>query len=60
LAKLEVPAGGVPSKAPTLDELMANQDEPLPKSFNHAEMEKRIEVIRAGQAVEMAAPARKK
>ena len=58
LAKMEVPAGGVPSKAPTLDELMANQDEPLPKKFDRAEMEKQLEIIRAGNAVEPAAPAK--
>lgn len=41
-AGLEVPAGGVPSKTPTLDELLANQDKPQPKDFDRAKIEKLI------------------
>ena len=33
-AGLEVPPGGVPSKTPTYDELMANIDKPLPADFD--------------------------
>ena len=33
---LDVPPDGVPSKTPTLDELMANQDEPVPDKFDPA------------------------
>jgi hypothetical protein len=39
-AGLDVPAGGVPSKTPDLDELQANQDKPVPKNFNKGEVEK--------------------
>ena len=42
-AGLEVPAGGVPSKTPTIDELLVNQDEPQPKNFDRAKIEKLIE-----------------
>jgi hypothetical protein len=34
VAGLEVPPGGVPSRAPTLDELETNQDYPQPGNFN--------------------------
>jgi hypothetical protein len=39
VAKLEVPPGGVCSKAPTLEELEANQDYPQPKDFNRRHVE---------------------
>jgi type 1 glutamine amidotransferase len=42
-AGLDVPAGGVPSKTPTVDELLANQDKPQPKNFDRAKIEKLIE-----------------
>ncbi|MGQ9576365.1 MAG: family 16 glycoside hydrolase [Thermoguttaceae bacterium] len=34
VAGLDVPAGGVPSQTPTLDELLENQDFPPPKKFD--------------------------
>lgn len=34
-AKLDVPADGVPSKRPTLEELEANQDFPKPKDYDN-------------------------
>ena len=42
-AGLDVPAGGVPSKTPTLEELEANQDKPQPKNFDREKIEKLIE-----------------
>jgi type 1 glutamine amidotransferase len=33
-ARLEVPPDGVPSKQPTVDDLIANQDSPMPGSWN--------------------------
>lgn len=49
IAHVEVPADGVPSKRPTLDDLLANQDEPIPANFNRQEIEKRIEKMNAPQ-----------
>jgi type 1 glutamine amidotransferase len=43
IAKAEVPENGVPSKTPTLDELIANQDEDVPANFDRAKMEMQIE-----------------
>ncbi|MCX6909575.1 MAG: ThuA domain-containing protein [Verrucomicrobia bacterium] len=34
IARLEVPADGVPSKQPTVDDLIANQDSPMPANWN--------------------------
>jgi len=44
-AGLEVPAGGVPSQAPTLEQLMENQEYPVSASFerNRAEIEKLLQ-----------------
>ena len=39
----QVPAGGVPSKTPTVAELVANQDEPTPANFDEKRIEKQIE-----------------
>jgi hypothetical protein len=36
IAKLEVPAGGIPSVQPSLEELKLNQDFPAPRNFDHA------------------------
>jgi len=51
VAGLEVPPGGVPSKAPTLEELEANQDYPQPKNFNRGHIEEILKKWRqeAGQ-----------
>jgi type 1 glutamine amidotransferase len=51
VAGLEVPAGGVPSKAPTLEELEANQDYPQPENFSRGRIEKILKKWRqeAGQ-----------
>ncbi|HEX3871474.1 MAG TPA: family 16 glycoside hydrolase [Pirellulales bacterium] len=38
-AKVDVPAEGVASKAPTLDQLIANQDEPVPAKFDRGEIQ---------------------
>ena len=43
IAKVEVPAGGVPSKTPTFEELQANQDKPAPKGFGPEQAKKLIE-----------------
>jgi type 1 glutamine amidotransferase len=42
VAKADVPANGVPSKTPTLEELEANQDEPQPKDFDREAVRKRL------------------
>ena len=43
IAKGDVPENGVESKRPTVDEMLANHDEEVPKDFNREEMAKRIE-----------------
>ena len=42
IAKGEVPKEGVESKTPTVDEMLAHHDEPVPADFNRDEMAKRI------------------
>jgi hypothetical protein len=42
IAGLEVPEGGVPSKAPTVEELLQNQDFDPPQNFNPAQVEELI------------------
>jgi hypothetical protein len=42
IAKGEVPANGVESKRPTMDELMSNADEKIPDKFDKAAIEKQI------------------
>jgi hypothetical protein len=43
IAGLEVPAGGVPSKRPTVEELLENQDYPPPKNFDPKRVQEMIE-----------------
>ncbi len=40
VAGLEVPEGGVPSKTPTFEELLENQDFPRPEKFDEAKVRK--------------------
>ncbi len=42
-AGVEIPDGGVPSKTPTFDELLENQDYPAPKNFTPERARKLIE-----------------
>ncbi|MDQ3439409.1 MAG: ThuA domain-containing protein, partial [Planctomycetota bacterium] len=42
IAKGEVPKGGVESKTPTVDEMLANHDEKVPADFNREDLAKRI------------------
>ena len=42
-ARGEVPAGGVPSETPTLEDLEANQDYPQPPGFNRLRVRKLLE-----------------
>lgn len=44
-AGLDVPAGGVPSKRPTIEELKANQDYPEPAGFDWQRIERLIEEL---------------
>ena len=44
-AKGEVPADGVKSTRPTVDELMANLDKKIPHNFDKAPVEKQIEAM---------------
>ncbi len=41
-AGMDVPAGGVPVKNLTVDDLLANQDEPTPGNFNRKQLEERL------------------
>ena len=41
-ARAAVPPKGVPSKSPTLEELQANQDEPLPDKFDRDAIRQRL------------------
>jgi len=43
IAGLDVPAGGVPSKTPTMEELLENQDYPQPKNFNLKRIQEMID-----------------
>ncbi len=43
VAGLDVPAGGVPSKTPSLEELLKNQDFPQPKNFSRERIQKMID-----------------
>ena len=43
IAKGEIPASGIASKTPTVDEMLANHDEEIPKDFNREDLAKRIE-----------------
>jgi type 1 glutamine amidotransferase len=43
IAHVDVPKEGVASKTPTVDELIANQDEPVPADLNKDDIQKRIE-----------------
>ncbi|HUU22333.1 MAG TPA: ThuA domain-containing protein, partial [Phycisphaerae bacterium] len=43
IAKIEIPAGGIPSKTPTWEELEANQDYKQPGNFNKEHWQKLIE-----------------
>jgi type 1 glutamine amidotransferase len=42
-AGLDVPQGGVPAKKPTLDEIKAHQDFPVPKNFDFGKVQKLID-----------------
>ncbi len=44
-AGIDVPAAGVPSKTPTLEELEANQDKPQPKNFDRKRIQRMIEAF---------------
>lgn len=57
IAKGEVPETGVESKRPTVDEMLANHDEEIPKDFNREEMAKRIEEMNKPQPETPAAAA---
>ena len=49
IAKGEVPETGIESKRPTVDEMLADHDEEVPKDFNREEMAKRIEEMNKPQ-----------
>lgn len=42
-AHVDVPAGGVPSKPLTVEDLMSNQDEPVPDNFNKERIQKMLD-----------------
>jgi hypothetical protein len=43
IAKIDIPAGGIPSKTPTFEELQAGLDKPLPKNFDRDKVVKMLE-----------------
>ncbi len=43
VAKIDIPEGGVPSKTPTVDELLENQDYPKPENFSTEKIQKQID-----------------
>jgi len=43
IANMPVPEGGVPSKRPTVDDMLSNHDEAVPANFDKAKIEQRIE-----------------
>lgn len=45
IAKVEVPENGVESKRPTMDELLENQDDPVPANFDKEKKAKEIEEL---------------
>ena len=55
IAKGEIPETGIESKRPTVDEMLANHDEEIPKDFDREEMAKRIEEMNKPQAEAAAA-----
>jgi hypothetical protein len=57
-AHLEVPKDGVPSKTPTLDELLANQDKKMPANFNREKVQKQIEDMNHPPATTAPPPAK--
>lgn len=52
IAHIEVPKDGVTSKTPSVDDLLANQDEPVPANFKPEEIEKRIQKMNGKESTE--------
>lgn len=46
VSKVDVPAAGVPSKTPTPEEMLANQDEPPPKGFDRVQLQAILDRVR--------------
>jgi hypothetical protein len=42
-ANVDVPEGGVPSKPLSVEDLMGNQDEPVPENFNKERIQKMLD-----------------
>ncbi len=51
IAHVDVPDGGVPSKAPVVDELLANQDEAVPANFEKEKQQKQLDELNQPKAV---------
>jgi len=49
IAHVEVPRDGIESKRPSVDDLLANQDEPVPANFNRDQITKMIEQMNSPQ-----------
>ena len=47
IAKEEVPENGVQSTRPTVDDLLANQDEPVPAHFDKEKQQKELDAMNA-------------
>jgi type 1 glutamine amidotransferase len=53
IAHVEVPGSGIESKRPTVDDLLANQDEPTPADFSREPIEKMIQKMNAPQTAQV-------
>lgn len=49
IAGLDVPAEGVASQTPTVDELLADQDYDVPKNLSRRQIERKVEAAHAGK-----------
>ncbi len=56
IAKVEVPATGVPGKTPTADQMLENHDEDIPANFDKAKLHQQIAQINGRTAAALPAP----
>ena len=52
IAHVDVPPNGVPSKTPTADQLLENQDKPIPANFDKQKLQKQIDEMNAGETAQ--------
>jgi type 1 glutamine amidotransferase len=51
-AHIDVPKDGVPSKTPTFEELLANQDKKMPANFNREKFQKQVEGMNSAKTAD--------